>query len=238
MRVGTEALPADPSAAAVSSPSVDAPRPIPSTVARQAQPPAAVPPVVRVDKAAFDPATVARPAPASSPPLPEPAPAPEPTATTELPVTQVPPREEPPTPQAVPVSPVLDLTPAVPVAPPSVGPVAPPQDPPQEPIVRGVLNRYAAAYSELDVDAAQRVWPGVDRSALARAFEGLAVQRVSLGDCRIVISGSAAEARCAGTTTWAPKVGGGSRTEARDWTFQLERDGARWQIVSARVQNR
>jgi hypothetical protein len=105
--------------------------------------------------------------------------------------------------------------------------------------VRTVLTRYASAYSALDADAAQRVWPGVNRAALARAFESLASQRVSLGECRIHVAAASAQAQCAGSATWSPKVGSSaSRTEARNWTFELARAGAAWQIVSARVQNR
>lgn len=125
----------------------------------------------------------------------------------------------------------------VPPAAPSVA--VPPAEPAQEPVVRSVLGRYASAYSSLDANAAQRIWPGVNRVALARAFDSLASQQISLGDCRIDIGGSTARAHCAGSATWAPKVGsGGARTEARDWTFELARAASGWQIVSARVQNR
>lgn len=108
----------------------------------------------------------------------------------------------------------------------------------QDPLVRAALTRYADAYSELDVDAAARVWPSVNRSALARAFDSLASQRVSLESCDIQVDGDAARALCAGSATWAPKVGGGERTDPRSWDFALERSGAGWQVVSARVQNR
>jgi len=110
--------------------------------------------------------------------------------------------------------------------------------PPQEPPVRSVLARYAAAYSDLDVDAVKRVWPSVNRAALARAFENLDSQRVSLGDCRIQVDGGAANARCTGSATWTPKIGGGKRTDRRTWDFDLEKSAAGWQIVSARVQNK
>jgi hypothetical protein len=114
-----------------------------------------------------------------------------------------------------------------------------PVEPPQEPMVRTVLNRYASAYSALDVDGAQRVWPGVNRGALSRAFDSLASQRISFGECRIDVAESSATAQCAGTATWAPKVGdGGTQSEARAWTFELARGADGWRIVSARVQNR
>jgi hypothetical protein len=106
-------------------------------------------------------------------------------------------------------------------------------------MVRRVLNRYASAYSELDANAAQRVWPGVNRAALSRAFDALASQRVSLGDCKVQVAAATAQARCAGSATWSPKVGNAApRTEQRNWTFELARAGNGWQIVSARVQNK
>jgi hypothetical protein len=109
----------------------------------------------------------------------------------------------------------------------------------QDALVRAALDRYAAAYSALDADAAQRVWPGVNRAALSRAFESLASQRVSLGSCNIDVSGATAQARCAGSTTWQPKVGSGeTKTDRRAWTFGLARSAGGWEIVSARVQNR
>jgi hypothetical protein len=108
-----------------------------------------------------------------------------------------------------------------------------------ETAVRGTLDRYAAAYNDLDAAAAERVWPRVNRTALSRAFESLASQQVTLGDCRIDVNGAVARASCAGSTTWAAKVGDGSpRTEPRRWTFDLARSGDAWQIVSARAQGR
>lgn len=105
--------------------------------------------------------------------------------------------------------------------------------------MRSVLTSYASAYSALDADAAQRVWPGVNRSALARAFDSLASQHVDLGTCRIDVTGASATATCNGTATWSPKIGGGGRrSEARHWSFELARGGSGWEIVSARVQNK
>lgn len=136
-------------------------------------------------------------------------------------------------------SPVAVLAlPAAPAAAPPA-PVPPPVEPSQEPAVRMVLNSYASAYSALDADAAKRVWPGVNRSALADAFDSLASQRVDLGDCQIDVAGTSARATCAGTATWSPKIGGGGRhSESRRWSFELARGGSGWEIVSARVQNR
>lgn len=115
---------------------------------------------------------------------------------------------------------------------------APPIQPPQETFVHGVLTRYAKAYSDLDVDAAARVWPSVNRAALTRAFDSLESQQVTLRDCRIRVDGSAAHASCAGSATWTPKVGGREHTDARNWDFDLEKSTVGWQITAARVQNR
>ena len=152
-----------------------------------------------------------------------------------------------PPPPAARVKPPPVVTPAAPTAAgladavlraPSVEVKAPVVEASQEPRVQAVLNRYASAYSALDADAAERVWPTVNRGALARAFDGRASQRVTLGDCRIDVTGNKARARCAGSATWSPKVGSGTHNESRVWTFDLVRVGADWQILNARAQNR
>jgi hypothetical protein len=110
--------------------------------------------------------------------------------------------------------------------------------PPQDALVRDTLASYTKAYNDLDVNEAARVWPGVDRGALARAFDALDSEQIWLGECRLKIDGSTAQAQCAGTATWKPKVGGGERTDPRSWTFELHKAADGWQIISARVQNR
>jgi hypothetical protein len=99
--------------------------------------------------------------------------------------------------------------------------------------IRRALARYEAAYSNLDVSAARAVWPTLDQRALARAFDGLAMQRISLNDCDVVVTGATARATCAGTAAWTAKVGGGRRTQARRWAFQLKNADGTWQIVRA-----
>jgi hypothetical protein len=177
------------------------------------------------------------PAPAAPPASATAAPAPPP-ALPEIATSPVPPLErvardagDAPRPPSI-ATDTLASTPGATAAPPE--PLVPP-----DALVRSALDRYAAAYSSLDADAAQRVWPGVNRGALSRAFDGLASQRVSLGSCNIDVAGATAHARCAGSTTWQPKVGsGGSRTDRHTWTFDLARAGSGWQIVNANVQNR
>jgi hypothetical protein len=161
------------------------------------------------------------------PTLPDVAPAPPPAPATRV--------EPPPvTTAAVPTTGLADTV----LRTTSVDVNAPVVEVSQEPRVRDVLNRYASAYSALDANAAERVWPTVNRGALARAFDGLASQRVNLGDCRVDVTGNKAHARCAGSTTWSPKVGSGTHNESRVWTFDLVRVGADWQILNARAQNR
>lgn len=101
--------------------------------------------------------------------------------------------------------------------------------------IRTVLGKYEAAYSSLDAAAAVSVWPGVDGRALARAFENLESQRVSLGDCNVTITGVTAHAECSGMTTWTPKVGGGRRTQPHSWSFDLAKQDEGWLIQSANI---
>lgn len=101
--------------------------------------------------------------------------------------------------------------------------------------IRSVLDQYAAAYSRLDASAASAIFPGVDRRALARAFDGLAAQSVHLGACDVRIAIESAIVDCTGSATWTPKIGGGSRTEPRRWQFRLRNMSGAWQMVGAKV---
>jgi len=105
-------------------------------------------------------------------------------------------------------------------------------------LVRGILDRYAEAYTHLDADAAKAVWPSVNRAALSRAFNGLNEQRIAFNDCSVDVRSTQARATCSGSTTWEPKIGGGPRTDTRRWAFDLEKSGDAWIIRDARVQNR
>jgi hypothetical protein len=156
------------------------------------------------------------PASAATPPPPLRAFIPDPSASNALRPEAPPPRTETPAPVA------RDA--AAPATEPAVR---------DETVVRSVLERYESAYSNLDATAASAVWPAVDRGALARAFDGLASQRVSLGNCDISVNGSSARATCAGSASWRPKVGGGSHTESRRWNFELRKAGDNWRIERA-----
>lgn len=98
--------------------------------------------------------------------------------------------------------------------------------------IRAALSRYEAAYNRLDVNAVRSVWPTLDQRALARAFDGLNAQRVSLQACNVDVTGNTARANCSGNASWTPKVGGGGeRSAARKWTFDLSDSDEGWRIV-------
>ena len=103
--------------------------------------------------------------------------------------------------------------------------------------VRQVLRRYQAAYERLDARLAQAVWPGVDRAALARAFEGLESQTLTFENCDVALNGATANAVCTGSTRYVPKVGSGDpRVEPLVWNFRLRKVESDWQIEIARAQ--
>jgi hypothetical protein len=216
--------------------------------------PATLPaPSVRLDAAVPSPAPVQEPAIAQPPTAntgsietggldvaprkPDPAPLPQETAA---------PTPEP-LPMTVLVLPASSSVPSAPAAPPPLPPVnsraaatvpvSPATSAPdQRGAIRATLGRYEAAYSELDATAVQAVWPALDQRALARAFDSLASQRVSLENCSVDVDGATARANCSGTAVWTPKVGGGLRTAARKWVFDLSQSEGSWHIV--RVQAR
>jgi hypothetical protein len=100
--------------------------------------------------------------------------------------------------------------------------------------VADVLRRYARAYGALDANAARDVWPSVDQRALARAFESLRSQELSLQDCEIDVQGATANASCRGQAQYVGKVGSGEpRIEPRTWRFELRREGEAWKIANA-----
>ena len=97
--------------------------------------------------------------------------------------------------------------------------------------IRTALNRYESAYNRLDVDAVRTIWPSLDQRALTRAFDNLSSQRVALQNCNVEVAGSTARANCSGNAAWTPKVGGGERKSARNWTFDLSELDGSWRIV-------
>jgi hypothetical protein len=97
--------------------------------------------------------------------------------------------------------------------------------------VLGTLHRYEEAFSTLDSEAAQHVWPDVNVKALDRAFDQLAQQSFDLRACDVGVTGERAEAMCTGTASYARKVGNKAmRVESRRWRFTLRRNSGEWLI--------
>ena len=139
-----------------------------------------------------------------------------------------------------PASPIGESVPleagvATPPAPPVVSaPPSSPAGPTEEQQVAATLHRYAAAYQDLDANAARTVWPTVDERALARAFESLELQQFTFDECDVRVIGRGASAACRGSVTYVPKVG--SRTARRDdrqWNFELQKQQDVWLITRA-----
>ena len=199
----------------------------------------AVVPVASADVVAEPaPLPVASPArPPDSPVVPTPAPpAPQldlPTATAVEP-SVVP----PPVPQRVPSTPPPTAATATPPAAPPLdaAPAAAVVDDAAQ--VKAVLQKYQAAYERLDARLVHSVWPGVNQTMLARAFDGLESQTLTFKACDIQMRGVTASAVCTGSTRYVPKVGSREpRVEPLSWTFSLrKRPNDDWQIESARAE--
>jgi hypothetical protein len=107
---------------------------------------------------------------------------------------------------------------------------------PDEPAIRGVLNRYQAAYERLDAQAAKQIWPTVNERALARAFSGLESQSMTFDQCRISVATNNALASCRGSASYVGRVGSKSgQRQNREWTFRLRKAGEGWQIDSVQL---
>jgi hypothetical protein len=99
--------------------------------------------------------------------------------------------------------------------------------------INSVLGHYQTAFSRLDANAAQAIWPGVNVVGLERVFGQLDSQDVSFSSCAVSIAGVQATARCTGSNTWVPKVGSRhARNEYRQWDIGLQKTGDRWLIAS------
>lgn len=98
-------------------------------------------------------------------------------------------------------------------------------------VIEDVLARYRSAYNVLDSEAANAIWPTVDKKALSRAFDRLAAQKLEFNGCDIAVTGARASALCDGWARYTPKVGNKSPyVEPRHWKFNLRRVDAGWVI--------
>jgi hypothetical protein len=150
---------------------------------------------------------------AAPPPAPTPAPVATPTPTSR----------PTPTPTSTPA--------AAGVAAKEPGPAAPPTRAAETAAVQSVLDRYRRAFGTLNSVEVQTFWPNVNTKALDKAFDQLERQEFAFDSCRINLFGTRAEASCAGTATFVPRIGSKTpRVESRRWTFQLARENGAWII--------
>jgi len=96
------------------------------------------------------------------------------------------------------------------------------------------LDRYRRAYSSLDAPRVHAVYPGVDETALAHAFEEVRSQSLEFEACTVDAQDKSARAVCRGSVRYVPATGNPApRIERRGWTFSLSRDTGDWTITSA-----
>jgi hypothetical protein len=80
-------------------------------------------------------------------------------------------------------------------------------------------------------ESVKSLWPGVDATALSKAFKQMDSQSMDFYSCGIELGNGNAEATCTGAVTFVPKVGGKTpRVEPHRWTFFLVRRNDRWFI--------
>ena len=95
------------------------------------------------------------------------------------------------------------------------------------------LERYRRAYSSLDAPLVHAVYPGVEETALARAFEEIRSQSLEFDSCTVDAQYDPARAVCRGSVRYVPATGNPApRTERRVWTFRLSRNNGNWTITS------
>ncbi len=100
-------------------------------------------------------------------------------------------------------------------------------------VILDVLQRYADAYSRLDVGGVAAVFPGAKTAAIRRSFEDFRALEMVLENVQVSVAGDRATASCVVRQTSTAKAGRPSeqRTPAR---FELRKDGDNWLIVSRR----
>jgi len=107
----------------------------------------------------------------------------------------------------------------------------------EEAQIKQALQRYRSAYEGLDARLARTVYPAVNEAALARAFDSLESQSLTFDACDVELHGEGATAFCRGSARYVPKIGSREpRTEPRNWTFALRKNGTDWKIESARAE--
>jgi hypothetical protein len=107
--------------------------------------------------------------------------------------------------------------------------------------IRLTLGKYERAYKDLDVQAAARIWPSVDRRALSRAFGSIRSQGLNLEQCDINVAADRATVVCRGVLQIVPRVGHQEPVRSQqEWQFLMHKADNEWKIgnVTATPQSR
>jgi len=97
--------------------------------------------------------------------------------------------------------------------------------------IERTLQGYQSAFSRRDVNAVRQVWPSVDQKALAKAFDQLRSEDLTLENCKVTVNGANAVAACGGKTEYVPKIGSKSpRVERHQWRISLQQVAERWVV--------
>jgi hypothetical protein len=100
-----------------------------------------------------------------------------------------------------------------------------------ESAIRGVLRAYEQAFRTLNLAAVQRLHPTVDARILKTSFDAARAQDIQIGNERIVIDGTTATVTAQVEQSYSPKVGR-ARSTKLPATFQLQKSGGTWVIIS------
>ncbi len=132
-----------------------------------------------------------------------------------------------------PPEPIVKATLPPPTTPPTtLPPAAAPVD--ESAAVRATIRALANAYNDLNVDAVLAIHPSASRSGLEKMRESLESQRVEITGEKVTVSGTRATLMCTWTVTSRPKNTRGDQRDSRVATFQLEKKGSSWYVVSRR----
>ena len=121
-----------------------------------------------------------------------------------------------------------------------IPPPPPPPPPPAsrptvsaEDSIRQMMSRYVDAQVALDAGRYARIFPGIDKEKVSRAFAALRSQELDLNIRKIDVNGDSATVLASESRTAVPKVGSEQRVRG-DRTFTLQRRGDDWIITSIR----
>jgi hypothetical protein len=186
-----------------------------------------------------------RPTPAPRPDTPRPdTPLPDaPVAARAAAAAAIPDASLPPIPNALPVIVLTAPSGVEPTPPPAATAVAAAVPAPvaaamAESGVRAAIGRYEAAFEQMDVEAAAEVWPSVDRRALARAFDTLESQGLTLDTCDVEVDGTSGRAHCTGRIQFVRKFGSATpRVSPQQWLFKVRKLGEAWIIGEVTASN-